>query len=93
MLGYSAGSSCQDYRFFLMDMEHDYNVTVEHNPSYENVTLYFKLMEDTNSAPPRIGDLEGKSNNTTHWLEIDEALRQNESAWPKSCEKSFRSLQ
>ena len=93
MLGYSAGSSYQDYRFFLHDMNADFNVTVEHNPSYENVTLYFKLMEDTNSDPPRIGDVEGQSNETVQFLEINSTLRQNESAWPSSCEKSFRSLQ
>ena len=56
-------------------MSADYNVTVEHNPSYENVTLYFKLMENTNSDPPRIGDIEGQSNETVQFLEINSALR------------------
>ena len=56
-------------------MSADYNVTVEHNPSYENVTLYFKLMENTNSDPPRIGDIEGQSNESVQFLAINSALR------------------
>ena len=56
-------------------MSADYNVTVEHNPSYENVTLYFKLMENAYSEPPQIGDIEGQSNKTVQFLEINSALR------------------
>ena len=77
----------------MFDMNLDYNLTVEHNYVYENVTVYFRMMEDIESARPRVGDFEGRSNNTTHWIHVGSSLRQNESAWPKGCEKSLRSLQ